>query len=91
MVANCQISEFPIELIYKIFSYLRDEEILFSFGNVNQYFKNIVIDYIRVVCIDLLPIEDENGTVQIVGADKKSLDILLSRKSDCQSSFLPQS
>ena len=76
MAADSQISKFPVELIYKIFSYLRDEEILFSFGNVNQYFKNIVIDYIRVVCIDLLPIEDEDGSVQIVGADKKSLDLL---------------
>jgi len=76
MAADSQFSKFPVELIYKIFSYLRDEEILFSFGNVNQYFKNIVIDYIRVVCIDLLPIEDEDGSVQIIGADKKSLDLL---------------
>ena len=64
-MAQCQqtISNFPVEVIHKIFSYLSDEEILFSFGNVNQYFKNIVINYIRVVCIDLLPIEDENGDV----------------------------
>jgi hypothetical protein len=76
-MAQCQsISDFPIELIHKVFSYLGDEEILHSFGNVNQYFKNIVINYIRVVCIDLLPIEDENGDVQIIGADRKSLDIL---------------
>ena len=76
-MAARQFEDFPIELIHKIFSYLRDEEILASFGNVNQYFKNIVISYIRVVCIDLLPIEDEDGGFQIIGADKKSLDMLL--------------
>ena len=76
MVAQRQFTDLPLEIIYKIFSFLRDEEILAAFGNVNQFFKNIVINYVRVVCIDLMPIGDENGGFQIVGADKKSLDIL---------------
>ena len=45
MVAQRQFTDLPLEIIYKIFSFLRDEEILAAFGNVNQFFKNIVIKF----------------------------------------------
>ena len=75
-MANIEFSDFPIEVIYHIFSFLDDEEILKTFGNVNSYFKALVIHYIKVIRIDLIPVENGNEGFQIVGLDRKSLDIL---------------